>query len=225
MRQTCFLLAALLGCDPAPQPLAIHAASSLKELVTEVAGEWAKKTGRPVRFQFEASSTLARQLKEGAAADLFISASPEWLDEVRPRERLDWLSNRLVLVVRKEAKDPDLKGLESLSLVNEQAPAGKYARAALAHLKIALPGRVLMGANVRDVLSKVSQGGAQAGIVYATDAAVDPEVRIAFTFPAESHPKILYSAGLLTPAGKPFFDALREPWTLESARRHGFTRP
>jgi molybdate transport system substrate-binding protein len=75
------------------------------------------------------------------------------------------------------------------------------------------------------VLSKVSRGGAKAGIVYATDAPLDPDVRIAFTFPPESHPKILYSVGLLEAKGKSFFDALREPWALDVARKYGFIEP
>jgi molybdate transport system substrate-binding protein len=211
------------ACGPKPEAaVVVFAASSLKEVVTEISMEWSKKSGMPTRTQFEASSTLARQIREGAPADVFITAAPEWLDLLQIKDRVDWLSNRLVCVVPKDAKEVDLKTLKSLALANEQAPAGMYARAALAHLGIALPERTIYGSNVRDVLSKVSQGGAEAGIVYATDAAVDPSVRIAFTFPLESHPRILYSTGLLTPAGKALYDALREPWAREIAIRHGF---
>jgi len=215
------LLVSACGRNPGA-PVVVFAASSLKEVVLEVAAEWTRKSGVPTRTQFEASSTLGRQIQEGAPADVFITAAPEWLDNLKILERTDWLSNRLVCVVPKDAKDVDLKALKALSLANEQVPAGKYARAALAHLGIALPERTIYGSNVRDVLSKVSQGGAEAGIVYATDAAVDPGVRIAYTFPIESHPKILYVAGQLTPAGKTFFDVLREPWAREIAVRHGF---
>jgi molybdate transport system substrate-binding protein len=220
-----FILA-LAACDSGPKPppdaVTVFAATSLKEAVTDVAGAWSKKAGRPVKLQFESSSTLARQIKEGAPADLFLTAAPEWLDAIKVLDRFDWLSNRLVVVVRKETPEVDLRKLDSLALANEQAPAGKYAKAALAHQGVRLPDRTIYGSTVRDVLSKVSQGGAQAGIVYATDAGIDPDVRVAFTFPPESHPKILYSAGLLAPAGKALFDALREPWAIEAARRHGF---
>ena len=233
MRYIAILMLLLAGaCDraavpaappPVPRtPVVIFAASSLKEVVTEIAADWSKKSGVPTRTQFEASSTLARQIREGAPADIFVTAAPEWLDKLNIRERYDWLSNRLVCVVPKDAKDFDLKTLKSLALGNEQVPAGKYARAALAHLGIAIPERTIYGANVRDVLSKVSQGGAEAGIVYATDAAVDPAVRIAYLFPPESHPKILYSSGLLTPTGKSLFEALRGTWGTEVAVRHGF---
>jgi molybdate transport system substrate-binding protein len=229
MRYVATLILLLGACDRGPTaptsaqaPVTLFAASSLKEVVTEIAAEWSRRTGRPTRPQFEASSTLARQIREGAPVDVFVTAAPEWLDQVKVQDRYDWLSNRLVCVVPKEAKDFDLKAVDSLALANEQVPAGKYARAALASQGVKIPERTIYGANVRDVLSKVSQGGAKAGIVYATDAAIDPGVRIAYTFPPESHPKILYSAGLLTPSGKLLFDALREPWAKEIATRHGF---
>ena len=218
----------LSGCDrPAGTPEAssavtVFAASSLKETVTEIAGEWSRRAGRETRLQFEASSTLARQIKEGAPADVFITAAPEWLEELKVLDRFDWLSNRLVLVAPKESGPVDLQSLASLSLANEQVPAGKYARAALQHLGVALPERTIHGANVRDVLAKVSEGGCQAGIVYATDAAIDPAVKVVYTFPPESHPRILYSVGRLTPGGEVFSNALRVSASLDVARKNGF---
>ncbi|HWM88489.1 MAG TPA: molybdate ABC transporter substrate-binding protein [Kofleriaceae bacterium] len=204
-------------------PVTIYAASSLKELVTEIGDAWTRKTGQEARLQFEASSTLARQIQEGAPADVFITASPEWLDQLKVIDRFDWLSNRLVCVVRKDVAAFDLKSAESLALANEQVPAGKYAKAALTHLGIEAPARTIYGSNVRDVLSKVSQGGAQAGIVYATDAAVDPEVRVAMTFPEESHPRILYSAAVMTENGKGFASELRQAASMGAAKKRGFT--
>lgn len=229
----CFLLCLpLLGCAARSAgradasrnaaPVVVFAAASLKDVVTEIAGEWSRRSGRRVRLQFEASSTLARQLREGAQADVFITAAPEWLEEVRPLERFDWFSNRLALVVGKDAGDVEVTALDSLAMANAQVPAGTYARAALKYLGIKLPARVIYGSNVRDVLSKVSQGGARAGIVYATDAAIDSHVRIAYTFPIKSHPKIIYAAGLTSPVGRPLYIALREPWALAIARRRGF---
>lgn len=206
-------------------PVKVFAASSLKELVTDVANEWAKKSGGTHQLQFDSTSMLARQIGEGAPADLFLTAAPEWLEKVKTIERADWLSNRLVLVVPKESPDVALADVQTLALANEQVPAGKYARAAMSKLGVRLPERLIMGESVRDVLSKVSEGGAQAGIVYATDAAIDPKVRVASTFPADSHPKILYSIGLLTPEGKGLADALREPWALEIAKKYGFVAP
>ena len=200
----------------------VFAASSLQDLISEICTEWANGMGGALRTQFAATSDLARQIQEGAGADVFIAAAPEWLDRLPLLERVDWLSNRLVLVAATAAADPDLHNLESLAMANEQVPAGKYALAALTYLKVKPPGRVIYGANVRDVLSKVAEGGAQAGIVYATDAAIDPRVRIAFTFPADSHPPIRYTAGLLHERGRDFITALREPWVREMAVRRGF---
>jgi len=204
------------------EPIKVFAAASLREAVTEIAREWTKRTGQEVKLQFDATSALALQIKEGAPAAVFIAAAPEWLDRVKATEKRDWLSNRLVVVVRKEVGAFDLKSARSLALANEQVPAGKYAKAALAHMGLKPPERTIYGSNVRDVLSKVSQGGAEAGIVYATDAGLDRELRIAYTFPEECHPKILYSTGLLKPAGRAFFDVLKESWAQEIARKHGF---
>lgn len=229
MKHLLIFLVALAGCGrtegpPArpSSPVTLFAASSLKEPVSEIAASWSKGAGRPHRLQFEASSTLARQIKEGAPADVFITAAPEWLDEVKTLERFDWLSNRLVLVARKKNGAVDLRRLESLALAGEQVPAGKYAKAALEHLGVSLPARIVYGSNVRDVLAKVSQGGCQAGVVYATDAVIDPAVEVVYTFPLESHPKILYSVGRLTSEGEAFVRALRDSASLDVARKHGF---
>jgi molybdate transport system substrate-binding protein len=233
MHRFWIILLAVLGCDrggaapPPPKgaaPITVFAASSLKEVETAIGTEWTRRTGQVVRLQFEASSMLARQIREGAPADIFITAAPEWLNQVTTLERVDWLSNRLVVVVRKEVATFDLARIESLALADEAVPAGKYAKAALTYMGITLPARTLYGANVRDVLLKVSQGGAQAGVVYVTDAAIDPELRVAFTFPPESHPRIRYSVGLLSAPGKPLYDALRQPWALEIATKQGFVQ-
>ncbi|MFZ5875227.1 MAG: molybdate ABC transporter substrate-binding protein [Nitrospirota bacterium] len=209
------------AADPT-RPVVVFAAASLKDVVTEIAEEWSRRHARPVTLSFDATSVMARQINAGAPADVFVAAAPEWLDAVKPIARVEWLSNRLVCVVPKNVASFDLATADSLALANEQVPSGKYARAALWYMGIALPKRVIYGASARDVLSKVVAGGAQAGIVYATDATVEPTVRIAFTFPADSHPMIVYAAGLLTTEGQGVFDALQEPWTLAIARRHGF---
>ena len=220
----CLVLAALTSCNSrqSTAPVTVYAASSLKEIVTQVAEEWSRKSGRPHRVQFESTSTLARQINEGAPADLFITAAPEWLDKVKSLEKFDWLSNRLVCVVPKDDLDFDVKKMESLAMADEQVPAGKYARQALAKEGVAIPARTIYGHNVRDVLSKVSHGGAKVGIVYATDAWLDSKIRVAYTFPADRHDPILYSVGLLKPEGKALYDTLREAWVMEAARRLGF---
>lgn len=202
----------------------IFAASSLRECVTEIAAEWSRKSGRSHTQQFEATSTLARQIAEGAKADLFLTAAPEWLEKVETQDRFDWLGNRLVLVTRADARETGIRNLTSLALAGEQVPAGKYAAAALEHEGVKLPPRVVYGANVRDVLAKVKEGGVQAGVVYATDAQAEPGVKVAYVFPKNSHPAILYSAGLLNESGRAIFDAMREAWAIDIARKHGFQK-
>jgi len=224
------ILALLLafGCrkgDPDARPVVVFAASSLREAVADVAAEWSGKTGIVTHLRYEATSTLARQINHGAAADLFLAADPEWLKSVPTLARFDWLTNRLVCVVPREAGPLDLSKVGTLALANAEVPAGKYARAALERLGRWPPRRVIYGSNVRDVLATVSQGGADAAVVYATDAAVDPAVKVAFVFPEESHPPIRYAVGLLTEHGRALFDALNEPWLREIAARRGFGTP
>lgn len=221
------LLLLFPGCqrEGATAPLTVCAAASLREVVTEIAQDWSRRSNVPLRLQFEASSTLARQIQAGAPGDIFISADPRWTDTVKTLDRFDWLGNRLVCVVRKESSLKDLSAVRSLSLGGEQVPVGSYAREALKKMGVPLPDRVVLGATVRDVLSKVSQGAAEAGIVYATDVAVDPEVKVAFEIPHEAQPRIVYPVALLDPRGSDLFKVLRAPESLKTARRHGFTPP
>ncbi|MGH7162177.1 MAG: molybdate ABC transporter substrate-binding protein [Planctomycetota bacterium] len=201
----------------APATVTLFAASSLQEVASACAEEWSRRAGRPIRAQFGASSTLATQIAEGAEADLFVSADAAWADRVRPADRYEWFGNRLVVVVRKEAAFTTLADAASLALGGEAVPVGKLAHAALDRLGVT-PKRVIYGANVRDVLAKVVEGAADAGIVYATDAAVAPEVRVAM----ELEERTRYVVALLTPAGRDLFQSLREPWCLEIARQRGF---
>jgi molybdate transport system substrate-binding protein len=214
MRWICLTATMLASCGR-ERAVTVFAAASLRDALEECA------RGTDVRFQFEASSTLARQIREGARADVFVTADPAWLDGIATLERFDWLSNRLVCVVPARAPDPDLARVASLALASEQVPAGRYAEAALRHRGIPLPARVVRGSTVRQVLSIVSQGGAEAGIVYATDARIDPGVRVAFAFDPSEHPPIVYAVGVLTPEGRAFAAALRSSRAV--LERHGFT--
>lgn len=197
-------------------------AASVSELAREAGDAWTAASGREVRLQAGASSMLARQINEGAPADVFVSADAEWAGAVKAIERRAWLGNRLVAIAVEERPLAEVK---SLALAGEQVPAGKYARAALAASGIALPPRLVNGATVRDVLAKVVEGAAEAGVVYETDARLEPRVRVIHRFPAATHPPIRYVAVLLTEEGRPLFEALRAPAALESARVLGFEIP
>jgi len=216
------LLAAAAGLAAAPRlsfaaaPLTVFAAASLQESLTAAGDVWMKKTGAQARFSFGASSAMARQIEKGAPADLFLSADLEWMNWLAerklivPASRRNLLSNDLVLiapaasrVLLKIGKGMPLAkalGAGRLAVADVTAvPAGKYAKASLTALGVwgSVEGRLLPGENVRAALAYVSRGEAPLGVVYATDAKADPNVRVVGTFPAGSHPPIVYPGAVL----------------------------
>lgn len=204
--------AALAGPVPAGE-LTVFAASSLKNALDAAAREFEAQSGAKVRLSFAASSALARQIQAGAPADVFLSANPDWMDVLEGQgltaagSRFDLLSNRLVLVTHGEGgqsveidKDFDLAarladGRLTMALA-DAVPAGIYAKAALQWLGQweALAPAAAQAGNVRIALALVARGDASYGIVYASDAAVEPGVSVAGIFPEESHPDIVYPA-------------------------------
>jgi molybdate transport system substrate-binding protein len=216
---------ALAGCsDPAPagkdaSPI-VFAAASLTDVLQTV-GDLYVAEGHPApRFSFAASSALAKQLEQGAQADIFISADEDWMDYaaekslIDPATRTTLLTNELVLVAPARAPitldiaaGMDLAGAlkgGKLALADpESVPAGKYAREALIHFGAwdAVASSVARTENVRAALRFVETGDAAAGIVYATDAAAaGAAVKVVGVFPAGSHTPVTYPAALL--AGK-----------------------
>lgn len=208
-----WLLGAALGIGLAAMPVQaqrregplVLAAASLQESMSAAADAWARKGhGRPV-LSFAASSVLARQIAAGGRADLFVSADVEWMDFLASRQaivsgtRAPFLGNRLVLVTRADAlveRRPLAAMLRGSIAVADPAsvPAGRYAEAALRHLKLwdAAAPRLVRAENVRAALALVERGAAPYGIVYATDARASRRVRVAGTFPQSSHPPIIY---------------------------------
>ncbi len=251
MKLLFYLIAALILSNiPAPvaaEPLArkellVFAASSLSEVLPEAAGLWPDSSTVRVAFSFDASSRLARQIEEGAPADVFVSADEAWMDHVSsagslaPRTRADVAGNRLVLIVPVSstvtingAADLMRAGGRRLALAGENVPAGRYARAALESLKVwpAVEGKIVRGDNVRVALRWVASGEADAGVVYATDARGESRVRTAFVFPDESHPPIVYPAAALKASKSPeaaarFVAFLRGPVARGVLERYGF---
>ncbi len=216
---------ALAGCgDPAPAseqaaPV-IFAAASLTGVLQEVGDLYAAEGHPKPHFSFAASSALAKQLEQGAQADIFISADEAWMDYaaekslIDPATRATILSNELVLVapagapITLEIADGmDLAGAlkgGKLALADpESVPAGKYAREALMHFRAwdGVASSVARAENVRAALRFVETGDAAAGIVYATDAsAAGDTIQVVGVFPARSHTPVTYPAALL--AGK-----------------------
>lgn len=210
------IIAVGLAAPAQADTVTVFAAASLKEALDDVAARFAAVTDHTAVASYAGSSELARQIEAGAPADVFISASPEWMDAIEtaglvaPATRQNLLTNRLVLVAHdpaapQQAIGPgfDLAGLLgdgrlAMALVGS-VPAGIYGRAALTSLgawdKVA--SRVAQSDNVRAALRLVAIGEAPYGIVYATDAVAEPRVTVAGTFPASSHPPILYPAALI----------------------------
>jgi molybdate transport system substrate-binding protein len=228
--------------------LVVFAAASLKNALDEIAADWAKTNARPMpKISYAASSALAKQIEQGAPADLFISADLDWMDYVarknllRPDTRVDLLGNKLVLIaLRNSALAIDLKpGVDfakalaadaKLAMANVDAvPAGKYGKAALQHLGAweGVKSRIAQAENVRAALLLVARGEAPLGIVYSTDAAAEPDVKIVAAFPADSHPPIIYPLAEIKEAKsadvKSFLDYLKGAKARPSFERQGFT--
>jgi len=192
--------------------LVIFAAASLKNALDEACAAWVKETGKPApRMSYAASSVLAKQLEQGAPADLFLSADLDWMDYaagkglIRPETRVTLLANRIGLIAPADSKvalvlapGVDLAaalGDGRLAMGNvDSVPAGKYGKAALETLGAwdKVKDKVAQADNVRAALLLVSRGEAPLGIVYTTDAAADPKVKVVAVFPQETHPPILY---------------------------------
>lgn len=232
MKRVFLAVLMMLGAVTArAESVTVFAAASLKGALDEVVAGW----GEEARVSYAGSSALARQIAAGAPADLFISANPEWVGWLEAEgvalERADLLSNALVLVAGADDPRVGLEALEggdrvAMGLV-EAVPAGIYGKAALESLALweSVAPRVVQADNVRAALALVALGEAPLGIVYATDALAEPEVRVVAEFPAGSHPPITYPVAALSEAGGPLMDYLQSPAAAEIFARHGFGLP
>ena len=259
------LAIALTAAPALTSEVTIFAAASTGSALEDLADRYSAAGGGRVRTVVAASSTLAKQIAQGAPADLFLSANPAWMDYLAergaldPLGRVDLLGNRLVLIAPRAdhdgvpargngtgddlSDDPDeidaarlsdflLAGrLEAKPLViadPNHVPAGTYGKAALETLGLwpKLAGRAVRAADVRAALALVDRGEAAAGVVYATDAAISPRVRIVGRFPAASHPPIVYPLALVgaraSDAALRFYEHLRGAAAAEVFRAHGF---
>lgn len=202
-----------VGAATEPVEIDVYAAASLREVLQELAPSVEGATGTRLVFNLGASSDLARQIVAAHKADVFFSADEAWMDPVAQAglvdaaSRVSPLSNRLVVVVPREsslrvsgAADVAAPAVRRLSLANPDAvPAGKYARAWLEGKGVwaSLAERVVPALDVRAALATVEAGGADAGIVYRTDAAISKRVRVAFEVPEGEGPPISYALAAL----------------------------
>jgi molybdate transport system substrate-binding protein len=223
--------------------MTIFAAASLRNALDQAAARYAKETGTPpAKISYDSSSTLARQIEQGAPADLFISADVDWMDYlarkglVRPGTRVDLFTNRLALIAPKgsTAKLVIQRGFPlaqalgpgRLAMAGSAVPAGRYGEAALTALGVwdQVKNRTARGENVRATLQFVARGEAPLGIVYDTDALSEPQVKIVGLFPDSSHPKIIYPGAVLSanPQAKAFLAWLHGPKGAAAFKPFGF---
>jgi molybdate transport system substrate-binding protein len=199
--------------------LNVYAAASLSDVLRQIATNYEKTSGDHLVFNFGGSSVLARQIIEGAPADVFFSADEAKMDGLQKRSlllpdtRKSRLSNRLVIVVANDAPstihspaDLASPAVKRVALADpETVPAGIYSRKYLEKLKLwsAIQPKVISTDNVRAALAAVESGNVEAGMVYKTDAAISHRVRIAFEVPAGDGPEISYPMAVLKDSPQP----------------------
>ncbi|MCK8787122.1 molybdate ABC transporter substrate-binding protein [Roseomonas sp. NAR14] len=228
--------------------ITVFAAASLTDAFKALGEQWRARTGQTVRFSFASSSTLARQIEQGAPADIFASADEPWADYLQQRQllvdstRVSPIGNSLVLVApAAEARPVALaRGTDLAALLGPNGrlatgdpahvPVGRYAQQALTWMGQwdAIAPRIARADSVRAALLLVERGEAPFGIVYGTDAAIAPAVKAVGTFPAESHPPITYPFALTRRAAdnaqaRALFAFLTGPDAAETYRRFGFS--
>ncbi|TCL73026.1 molybdate ABC transporter substrate-binding protein [Rhizobium sp. BK251] len=230
----------------AAEKVTIFAAASLKNALDAVNAEWQKESGKETTTSYAASSALAKQIEGGAPADIFISADLDWMKYLSDKKLIkagtesNLLGNRIVLVATKDAAKPvDIKqGFDLAALLGDgrlamgavdSVPAGKYGKAALEKLGVwsSVEKKVAGAESVRAALALVSRGEAPYGIVYQTDAAADAGVTVVGTFPADSHPPIIYPIAITAESKNPeaaaYLDFVKSAKAVPFFEKQGFT--
>ncbi len=244
-----FVLLAVLAAAPVAaqdKSLTVFAAASLKNALDDINAAYTAKTGVRIAASYAASSALARQIEQDAPADVFASADLEWMDyvigkkAVNEASKVDLLGNRIVLIAPKDSPVSEVKiesGFDLARLAGDgriatgdvqAVPVGKYAKAALEKLGAwqAASTKFAMAENVRAALTLVARKEAVLGIVYETDAKVEPGVKIVGAFPVSSHPAIIYPFATLVkarPEAADYISFVRSSAAKAVFERYGFT--
>lgn len=244
----------VLAAAPAPQIAAaaeakspiVFAAASLKDALDSVNQAWEKKTGHHALISYAATSSLAKQIDQGAPADVFLSADLRWMNYVekkkliKPATRSNLLANQLVLIapksstihvkIKKGFPLAKLLGQGKLAMANVDAvPAGIYGKESLVSLGVwnSVKANVAQAQNVRAALALVARGEVPLGIVYRTDAIAESRVRVVDVFPAKSHKPIIYPAAILAssknPQAKAFLAFVESAAAKPLFKAQGFT--
>jgi molybdate transport system substrate-binding protein len=226
--------------------LTVFAAASMKNALDDIDAAYTAKTGVNIVASYAASSALAKQIEQGAPADVFVSADTDWMDYATAKKtineptRVNLLGNSIVLIAPKDSKIDNVTiapGFDLAKLASDgkiatgdvkAVPVGKYAKAALEKLGAwqAAEPKFAMAESVRAALTLVARGEAVLGIVYSTDAKVEPGVKIVGTFPADSHPPIVYPVAATTTAKAETADYLaflRSSAAKTVLEKYGFT--
>ena len=224
----------------------VFAAASMKNALDDVDAAYTKQSGVKVVASYDASSALMKQIEGGAPADVFVSADLNWMDYgsqkklINDSTRVNLLGNKLVLIAPKDSKIDNVTigpGFDLVKLAGDgriatgdvkAVPVGLYAKAALEKLGVwsAVEPKMAMTQNVRAALVLVARGEAPLGIVYSTDAKVEPGVKIVGTFPDDSHPPIIYPVAATVnakPDAVPYLAFLRSQAAKTMFESYGFT--
>jgi molybdate transport system substrate-binding protein len=244
---TAFVLVAAASLAQAQEKsLTVFAAASMKNALDDINAAFQKQSGTKVTVSYAASSALARQLEQGAPADIFASADLEWMDysagkkTIKDDTRVNLLGNKLVLIAPKDSKIDSVAiapGFDLAKLIGDgriataevsSVPVGKYAKSALEKLGIwaSVEKRFAMADNVRAALALVARGEAVLGIVYETDAKVEKNVKIVGAFPADSHAPIVYPVAATAnakPEAAAYLAFLRSGTAKAVFEQYGFT--
>jgi molybdate transport system substrate-binding protein len=249
LRAFLFLLLALVAgaqSARAEDSIVVFAAASLKDALDEAAGAFKAQSGVELKISYAGSLALAKQIEQGAPADIFASADQDSMDyaaqrnSIKPETRFNLLGNKLVVIVDKDSPmtaiafthDAFQKALGNGRLATGEVssvPVGKYAKSALEKLGLwtVVESKLAMSDNVRTAMTFVSRGEAPIGIVYATDAAADKNVKVIATFPEDSHAPIIYpvaqTATSKNPAAPKLLDFLKSAAAKPIFEKQGFT--
>jgi molybdate transport system substrate-binding protein len=225
--------------------LLVFGAASLKDALDDADAQYQRDSGSKILVSYGASSALAKEIENGAPADIFWSADPDWMDYleerrlVKPESRFNRLGNKLVLIapiysrinltISRNFPLAQALANDRLAMADPaNVPAGRYGRAALEALGVwsSVINKIEPAEDVRATLALVSRGEAPLGIVYQTDAVADKRVKILGTFPESTHPPIIYPiaimASSINPGSTPYLNFLKSPRSRPTFEKQGF---
>jgi len=234
------------GAVAQDKTITVFIAASMKNAIDDINAAFLKTSGVKVVASYAASSALARQIEQGAPADIFASADLDWVDYAAQKKlikddtRVNLLGNKLVLIAPKDSRVDTVAigpGLDLAKLIGDgriatadvnAVPVGKNAKSSLEKLGIwaSVEKKFAMAENARAALALVARGEAVLGIVYETDAKVEPSVKILGAFPPDSHPAIVYPVAATTnakPEAAAYLAFLRGATAKAVFEQYGFT--